>query len=85
MGAYSSLFGIYYLSAASHHVRISNMYFHTIRFDIQSSIKYYVYLLSVYLKFLNWFTSITYILNALTESLHAIFQFLKTNYNVFKH
>lgn len=51
MGAYSSLFGIYYLSAASHHVRISNMYFHTIRFDIQSSIKYYFYLLSVYLKF----------------------------------
>lgn len=59
------------------------MYFHTIRFDIQSSIKYYFYLLI--LNFLNWFTSITYILNALTESLHAIFQFLKTKYNVFKH
>lgn len=37
------------------------------------------------LNFLNWFTTITYILNALTESLHAIFQFLKTKYNVFKH
>lgn len=79
MGAYSSLFGIYYLSAASHHVRISNMYFHTIRFDIQSSIKYYFFLLSVYLKFLNWFTSITYILNALQNPCMLFFNFWKLN------
>lgn len=52
-------------------------------FRVLSSITFICFLFI--LNFLNWFTSITYILNALTESLHAIFQFLKTKYNVFKH
>lgn len=52
-------------------------------FRVLSSITFICFLFI--LNFLNWFTSITYILNALSESLHAIFQFLKTKYNVFKH